>query len=152
MTTIVVSKTHGIIACDLQYSHSSGMKFKGATKVVKLKKEMSDFMFQSDLAYIGFCGNADTWGDIVSWFAYPEGKPPRCSGIEMLALTGRNLMYYGSNLKNWMAMDVPYFSVGSGMHFATAAMESGKTPKEAIRIASKLDPLTGFGVKEYKIS
>ena len=112
---------------------------------------MAQFMFQSDLAYIGFCGNADTWGDIVSWFAVPEGKMPRCTGIEMLALSDRNLMYYGSNLKNWMRMDVPHFSVGSGMHFATAAMDSGVTPREAIKIASKNDPLTGFGCKEYYI-
>ena len=149
MTTIVASKEYGSIACDLQYTHSSGMKFKGSSKIICLNPILSKEIFKADATYIGFCGNADSWGDIVSWFAVPEGRPPRCNGIEMLALTDTKQLFYGSSLKNWMKMDTKYFCVGSGMHFATAAMESGKTPKEAIQIASKLDPMTGMGVKEY---
>ena len=44
-------------------------------------------------------------------------------------------------------MDEPTYAIGSGMHYALGALKTGATPKEAVVAASKLDPMTGLGVK-----
>jgi hypothetical protein len=150
LTTIAVNNKS--IACDLQFTHSSGIKFKGATKIIELKQELSQKMFEVNKAFVGFCGNADIWGDIVSWFAIPEGKMPKCRGIEMLMLTDKGKIYHGTTLTNWTLVDVKHFSVGTGSHLAMGAMELGQTPGEAIKLAAKFDPMTGMGVKEYYIN
>ena len=48
-----------------------------------------------------------------------------------------------------MEKSMEHFSIGSGADFATAAMVSGKTPKQAVRIAAKLDIYTGPEVSVY---
>jgi ATP-dependent protease HslVU (ClpYQ) peptidase subunit len=149
MTTIAVNKTG--IACDLQFTHSGGIKFKGKTKVVDLKPEVAKSIFGAKRVLIGFAGNADIWGELVAWFAVPTDKPPKLKNIELLMLTDEGKIYHGTNLQNWMQIDEPYFSIGSGMHLAIAAMAAGATPAEAVRIASKHDPNTGRGIKEYKL-
>lgn len=151
MTTIAASRTHKNIACDLQFTHASGLKFKGNSKILTVPEPVAKQMFGSSKVFIGFCGNADVWGNIVSWILCPEGKQPRCKDIEFLALTGDNKLYHGTNLNNWLRLDVPHFSIGSGMQYAMGAMESGKPPKEAIKAASKYDIHTGMGVKVESI-
>lgn len=51
---------------------------------------------------------------------------------------------------------IPYkvsktFAIGSGCKFAMAAMACGKTPAEAVRIASKLDVYTGGAVRTIAV-
>ena len=149
MTTIAANNNS--IACDLQFSHSSGLKFKGASKIIELKADLARSMFQTEKAFIGFCGNADIWGDVVSWLSVPEGKPPKLKNIELLLLTGNRQIYHGTSLTNWLKLDVKHFAIGSGSHLAMGAMEVGKTPVEAIKAAAKHDPMTGMGYKEYSI-
>lgn len=149
MTTIAANKNS--IACDLQFTHSSGLKFKGKSKILKLSTEMSESLFGADKAFIGFCGSGDTWGNVVHWLIVPEGKPPRCRDIEFLALDSNKNIYHGTNLSNWMIIAEPFFSIGSGMQYAIGALTAGKTPKEAIKVASKHDPMTGMGFHEYTI-
>lgn len=100
---------------------------------------------------MGFAGNADIWGNVVAWIYSPETKPPKCRDIEFLALTEQGI-YHGTNLSNWMKIEEPYFAIGSGMHFAIAAMASGKSPIDACRVAGKYDRGTGLGYKEYSIT
>jgi hypothetical protein len=45
----------------------------------------------------------------------------------------------------------PFFAIGSGAPFAQTSMLLGWTPKEAIAAATKLDPMTGMGIKEYTL-
>lgn len=149
MTTIAADKNS--IACDLQFNHSGGIKFKGKTKIIELKTEVSKTIFGTSKALIGFCGNADIWSSVVAWLNTPEGKPPKCKDIEFLMLTAEGELFHGTTLANWMKIDEPYFSIGSGMHLAIAAMASGKTPTEAVKIASKHDPNTGRDVKTFKL-
>lgn len=148
MTTIAVNKYS--IACDLQFSHASGIKFKGATKVLEVEGKQAAEMFGHERVFIGFAGNADSWGDVVSWFAYPEGKMPKCRELEMLMLSPDGI-YHGTNLKNWTRIDQPHFAIGTGMHLAIAAMDTGQTPKEAVKTACKYDMMSGMGVKEYSL-
>jgi hypothetical protein len=147
MTTIAVNKY--AMACDLQFTHSGGIKFKGKTKIIDLKPEVAKAIFGVNRAFIGFCGNADIWGEIVSWYDSPGEKLPKTKGIELLLLTDKQKIYHGTTLSNWMEICEPHFSIGSGMHLALSAMQIGATPKEAVKAAAKYDPNTGMGVKEY---
>lgn len=149
MTTIAASSKSASIACDLQFTYGAHTKFKGSTKIMHLGPEVCVPMFNCEEAYMGFAGNADVWGEVVTWFTDISEKPPKCRNIEFLMLTNKKQIFHGTNLRNWMLLPDKHFAVGSGMQFALAAMTSGKTPIEACRIASKHDPMTGMGFKTY---
>ena len=149
MTTIAANTKE--IACDLQFTHSSGIKFKGKTKIIELKPAVALEMFGQEKVWIGFCGNADAWGQLVCWFDNPTQKLPKLKEIELMMLTGDGKIYHATTLDNWMLIEEPFFSIGSGMHIALGAMATGASPTEAVKIAAKLDPNTGKGVKTYKI-
>lgn len=150
MTTIAASTKTMSIASDLQFTYNAAVKFKGGSKILEVSNELSRAMFNCDKAFLGFCGNADAWGRVVSWFASPTERKPKCKNLEFLLLTNKGDIYHATNLTNWMRLDEPHFSIGSGMHFAIGAMAAGKSPKEACIVAAKHDIHTGFGAKEYK--
>lgn len=141
------------MACDLQLCHASGMKFKIKSKIIEVPTYTAENVFGCKKAFIGFAGNADQMTNVWDWINSPNDykKPPRIKEIELLLLNDKGQIFHGTNLNNWLAADTEYMSIGTGMHFAMSAMSLGKTPKEAVKVAMKLDPNTGFGVKEYKI-
>lgn len=148
MTTICANTS--CIAADRQATHSGGMKFKIKTKL---------HHFNSPLIYpvgftVGLCGNLESFVEVMAFFESPEEykKPPAPKGIEGMVLTDDGELFMFFNPGKWMRVDQPFYAIGSGMHFAIAALESGKTPKEAIKIASKYDPSTGNGVTVYDIN
>lgn len=149
MTTVAVNRQ--AMACDLQMTHGLHTKFKCATKIVTLKPTVAKHLFDTDKAFIGFAGNADIWSEFVTWITQPEGHPPKMKNIEFLMLTKEGDFYHGSNMHNWMRIHEPHYAIGTGSHLAIAAMDAGKSPKEAVLIAAKHDPSTGMGVKEYKL-
>lgn len=140
MTTIAVDKN--MMAGDRQFTHHSGMKMLGTTKVYEVP--LPD-LFDAKRAFIGFCGNADMFGPIIGWLHSPEGKPPRMKGVEMLLLTDKGRIMHGTTLHNWLEIKDKHYAIGSGMTFAQAAMACGKSPIEAVKVASKFDPNTGMG-------
>lgn len=148
MTTVVADRKS--ISCDLQFTYSGTLKFKGQTKIITVRPDVSKLMFGSDNAFVGFAGNADKWANVVEWFANPTENPPKMKGMEFLALTSKGKIYHASGgLANWMEIKEPCFGIGSGMPYAIAAVTSGKTTAEAVKIASKWDTGTGMGVKTY---
>jgi len=149
MTTIATNGKS--MACDLQATHSGGIKFKIETKVIELPPKTAKDLFGVKKAFVGFCGSVDAWGEIHGWFYVPEGKPPKCRGIEMMMLTDKGEIYHATNMTNWTLIKEKQFAIGSGMQYATAAMSAGATPLEACKIAGKHDTLTGMGYKEYFI-
>jgi hypothetical protein len=149
VTTIAASTVYNSIACDLQFTYGGHTKFKGGTKVLTLENQLVQDMFGVKKAHIGFSGNADVWGQVVSWFSDPTGKPPACKKIEFLMLTDKKQIYHGSSLSNWMLIPEKHFAIGSGCNFAMGAMTSGQTPLEAVKTASKHDVMTGMGFKDY---
>lgn len=156
ITTIAAktaTKEHpATIACDLQFTHSSGTKMKGLTKILTVGKEAAQEIFGVDGAYIGFSGNTNSFGEIVNWFHDRTQKQPKCGGVELLMLTSEGKLFTGTNLRNWTYLPAGSHAIGSGSQFAIGAMESGKTPGEAVKVASKHDIYTGMGVKEYSFS
>ncbi|HRC96243.1 MAG TPA: hypothetical protein PK317_05550 [Coprothermobacter proteolyticus] len=151
MTTVAVDKT--AMTCDLQFTHSSGLKFKGFTKCKVVPKIISTSMFGAEKVIVGACGDADKMGVAWSWLEDPVGygKLPKLKGVEFIALTSDGDILTSANLINWIKVDEPFYAIGSGSHFAIGAMSAGKTTVEAVRAAMKHDPATGMGVKTYKL-
>jgi ATP-dependent protease HslVU (ClpYQ) peptidase subunit len=143
MTTIACNQLG--MAADKQFTHNGGMKMTGKTKIYELPSEASVALFDSPKVFVGFAGNADNFIDAIQWLHNPKEKTPKVKGIEMLLLNHKGYIFHATTLTNWTRIMDKSYSVGSGMHFAQAAMLAGKTPLEAVKIASKLDPSTGCG-------
>jgi ATP-dependent protease HslVU (ClpYQ) peptidase subunit len=101
---------------------------------------------------VGLCGNLDKFPDIFYYLEDPREweKPPHHKGIEGLILTEDNQLFTFNNPKKWLCLDQSIYAIGSGATFALAALETGVTAKEAVKIACKFDPNSGQGVKSYK--
>jgi len=136
------------MACDRQMTYGT-QKFKTLTKVLALEGSVPKEMYGVNKCFIGFSGTAEYWGRAVEWFADPTQKRPKLKDIEFLMLTDKKKIYHSTNLRNWMLIPEKHFAIGSGMQFAIAAMTAGKTPKEAVDVASKHDNNTGFGIVNY---
>lgn len=139
------------MASDHQYNHTGGMTFKGMAKMMVLQKEIANLLFNAKKAIVGGAGNAQELGQAWSWLADPQDKFQKVKGSEFVAVTSNKEIYTSFNLINWIKVEQDYYAIGSGMHFAVAALESGKSPVKAVEIATKFDPHTGHGVTEYKL-
>ncbi len=146
MTTVVCNKEE--MACDLQFTNlNTGMKFKGKTKIYKfnanpLTYNDCDFM-------VGFAGSASDVIAVAEFFSMPEAfdKPPKVSGMGGLVLTQKGDIFTFDHYSKWLMVNQEYMSIGSGSLVALGAVAAGSSPKEAIKIASKLDAYTGMGIK-----
>lgn len=144
MTTIAASKYR--MACDLQFTHSSGMKFKGRTKI---------YAFGANSWYpkpyiLGAAGGAADINKLVSYMQTDSGDEhePKIDGCEFMVLTSDKKLYtFGDSYRDWIEIDQPFYAVGSGAHFALGAMASGCDPLEAVKATMKLDAATGMGTK-----
>lgn len=146
MTTIAVTKTQ--IACDLQFTHSNGLKFKGKTKL---------YEFPISAIYpkpfcIGYCGDAAAILPVLDWLVDPTTRPPKSTTGEFVVLTSDKKIYTFSSPAQWIIVDQPMYAIGSGSHFALGAMGAGATALEAVKSAAKFDPMTGLGFKSVDYS
>ena len=144
ITTIAVSKTS--IACVLQATHGGGFKFKVKTKLF----EFNNPLFYPTPFTVGYSGDLDAVPDVLEFLGNtePTAKPPRNRNCEFVVLTKDHKIYTFINPTKWILVDEPNYAIGSGMHYALGALKAGATPKEAVKAACKLDPMSGLGVKE----
>jgi len=147
MTTIAATKSQ--IACDVQATHPSGMKFKIKTKV----HEFYQPLIYPTKFYMGFCGSLDSVVPAIDFFTDPTQykKPPKISNAEFMVLTEDKKLFMFYNPAQWIAIDQPYYAIGSGMCYAMGAMAAGKTPLEAVKLAAKYDAGTGLGYKSFNV-
>jgi ATP-dependent protease HslVU (ClpYQ) peptidase subunit len=133
---------------DLQYTIASG-KFKGRPKVQKFKA--NDHTYHEDFL-MGFTGSAADMIPVISYFLRPDlyDKPPK-SRVTGLVLTASGNIFVFDDYTKWLGVDQDYYAMGSGAPFALGALQSGASPKEAVKVAMKHDIYTGMGVKGYKI-
>lgn len=102
--------------------------------------------------YVGLCGDVDVFPDIIEFLSDPTSrKAPKAVGGEFLVLTEDKKLFTFQNPTKWIMVNQPFYAVGSGMNYAMAAMECGKSPIEAVKIASKFDRSTGMGFKSFDI-
>lgn len=134
---------------DLQYTNNNtGGKWKGKTKVYRFDSTE----LYSEPFFVGFSGSANDVISIVHYWSNPEAfgnKPPKVSGCAGLVLTQSGDIFLFDHYAKWLRVDQPYMAIGSGQSYALGAMAAGKSPREAIRIASKHDSYTGMGIKGY---
>lgn len=140
-----------MMAGDKQFTHNSGTILTGSTKIWDIPEASAKALFGCKRVFIGGAGNADHFGHIVNYLWIPEGKPPRIKDVEMLMLNDKGEIYHATTFSNWFRIKDPFFAIGSGMQFAIAAMSSGKTPYEAVKIASKYDAGTGKGFNKLEM-
>lgn len=148
MTTIAVSKTQ--IAGDRQCTHGGGMKFKLKTKIFKFEQPI---LYHVPF-YVGLAGTVEKFADVLEFFNDPTQykSPPKLGNGEgvILATDGKIFTFF-KDPTNWLVVDQPTYAIGSGMHFAMGAMASGATPVEAVKVAIKNDPSSGFGVTSFDL-
>ena len=149
MTTVAVNKEG--IAADKQFTYQGALKMMGKTKIFDVPKETAKAVFNSDRVLVGFCGNAIPMQRAVEWLWNPTKKFPKLKEIEILMLTDRKEIYHGNDFRSLLKVEDKFMAIGSGMTYAIAAMTCGKTPLEAVKIASKHDPMTGMGFNELKL-
>ena len=68
------------------------------------------------------------------------GKVQECV-MMLLSPTGK--IYTNENGSDCMVVSDPFYALGTGAQAALAVMYMGGTPREAVRIAAKIDPNTG---------
>lgn len=137
------------MACDLQATLGMSQKMKLSTKIWRFEPNL---VFDECEYLVGICGSVNEMMDIVDFFSHPDvyTKPPKIQDSGGLVLTQKGEIYYFSQPHKWMKIKEKHHSIGSGSSTALGALLVGAEPKEAIVAASKVDPLTGMGVKVFK--
>lgn len=137
MTTIVADARTGEMASDTQWSDDNIL---GHTRKV----------WRIRGALYGFAGDLRECLMARDWFrGGSKGAPPRGGDVTALILDG-------GKISTWTAADgmcpeaSPFFAVGSGSAAALGAVHAGATVRQAVRIASKIDPGTGHDVRVYR--
>lgn len=150
MTTIACNKE--AIYGDRQYTnHVTGLKWRGGGKVFRFKAHPrvcdQDFI-------VGFAGIASEIIDVVNYFEHAEmfDRLPRVRNLAGIVLCADGDIFKFDDYTRWMRVKQPFIAIGSGAQYAMAAMDCGKSPEEAVRIAAKHDAWTGMGIKGYRIN
>ena len=78
-------------------------------------------------------------------------EKPNFSSLLVLLIDQQGKAWGMNERLVWWAIDAPYWSIGSGCDFALGAMHAGKTAREAVLIASKLDKSCGLGVDVVRL-
>jgi 20S proteasome alpha/beta subunit len=149
MTTIVCNKTE--MACDLQFTLYGQMKTKGKTKIFQI--DPHPVHYDAEPFLVGFAGAASEIIDVVDFYQNPEvyGKMPRTRNLSGLVLTKSGRIFQFDTPDKWIAVDEKYAAIGTGSLTAMGALIAGATPKQAVAAASKVDPMTGMGIKVFKL-
>jgi len=114
-----------------------GMRVKG-DKIIKINGDIC-----------GVAGNLADLSKFHKWYL-DQSDDLDTDDSTILVLTSKGELFtYESGVK--MDVKEPFYAIGSGAQAAMAAMYAGKTPKEAVEIAKKIDVNTGGKVKTYKI-
>lgn len=135
---------------DLQYTTGDHYKWKGKGKVFKYKASP---LWHCDYI-VGFAGTAEAVVSVNWYFTNPNDFPPPKVGrgeLYGLVLTAEGEIYRFNNYSKWLQVHEDYAAIGSGGMYALGALASGKTPKEAVKVAMGMDPFTGMGIKGYRV-
>lgn len=142
MTTIVYDHERKQIACDSRICKGNVI---GSDSFLKYKFIGAELWF--------FCGTIADADLLVSWFD-KGSKPdliPECEAL--VVINGKVYHHEVSNDGVGNQFELPFSeSVGSGSKFALAAIDFGKTAKEAVNYAITRDCGTGGKVHVYDIA
>lgn len=94
---------------------------------------------------VGCAGDCD---DCVAFLRWMEGRAekPRPFRLTALVVDGRGRLWSVTEKLVYVRVRANLWAIGSGGDYALGAMHAGKSAADAVRIASKLDKASGFGV------
>lgn len=147
MTTIAFDgKT---IAADCQSTYGSF-----PVKAHKLHR----LTYKGKNAVAGCAGTIQEFDPIITWVKNGCKKKQRPDvedekpDFSIMVVTEDGEVHYACNSLFFHEMGKSRWAIGSGSDYALGAMEAGKTAKEAVDIASRLDVNTGLGIDEIDIA
>lgn len=104
----------------------------------------------------GYAGDSALGREMGKWVrdgrnpeTFPTEARTKPGGLIVISPTGAINYYTSSPVA--MLIEEPYFTIGSGADYATAALYLGKTASEAVAIASVLDPNCGNGIDTLEL-
>ncbi|MGH6820872.1 MAG: hypothetical protein ACREDU_08445 [Methylocella sp.] len=103
----------------------------------------------SDGAMFGAAGSCQEAMAVLAWLNGGE-KPADLENFVGLIITRAGAQFLGERLMREPVLE-PFYAIGSGAHFAIAAMACGKTAIEAVRLAERFDPYTGGPVEFMRL-
>jgi ATP-dependent protease HslVU (ClpYQ) peptidase subunit len=135
VTTIAADLKSRTMACDSQWSDGAE---KGTTrKVYRIGGEL-----------IGFAGDWDLILRAKDWFKKgKKGTPPK-GEVSALVLNGKITTW---EPENGFMDQGNQFAIGTGGAAARAAMMAGSDVKTAVKIACRIDAMSGGPVRAYKL-
>lgn len=76
----------------------------------------------------------------------------RVKDAELLLLSPSGKIYHSEDAADPIEILEPWCAIGTGAQGAIVALMLGKTPRQAVRVMSDVDPSTGGRVLHYKVS
>jgi len=100
---------------------------------------------------VGVAGTYSNCVQFIGWLkGKQEGDPPSMEGVCAVVLKPDGLWMYDDHINPYRLKD-KFVAIGSGAQAAMAAMHLGCTPREAVRVAAKIDPSTGGRIYVKKL-
>ena len=109
-------------------------------------------LFKVKDSVIGICGNYSQGLLFVEWYKDKRKEKPALTdeGFEAIVVSKDKVEIWDCNLIP-MEFDEKKTAIGSGGRLAIAAMDAGKSPVEAVRIACKRDDFSSLPIRKMKI-
>jgi hypothetical protein len=107
-------------------------------------------IFKVHNGYIGVAGTYVSCVQFVNWLINDDNEEPDPEGVTALLLTKDGVYCYEESLTPYK-LSGKYHAIGSGEQAALAAMMCGKSPGQAVKIASKIDPATGGPILSHSL-
>jgi hypothetical protein len=101
------------------------------------------------------CGNTSQILEMIHWikkgakvgtFPHRQRDPDTSCSILLVNAQGAILQY--ESTPHPIEVENPFWAIGSGSHYAMAAMHLGRSARQAVEVACALDPGCGDGVDE----
>lgn len=136
MTTIACNRK--MMVADMQ-SDDAGTKCP-AHKIFRVKG-----------AIIGIAGEYGQGLLFRDWYKDRRKKKPELTeDFSALVLTRQGIEKWENTLVS-QPIDLPFYAIGTGGHLALAAMECGRDPKQAVKIACKYDTHSGLPLESEEL-
>lgn len=92
---------------------------------------------------VGVAGDFSSGLKFVEWYRTKEPADFSDLSFDALVLNESGLFHYDNNLIPMPIME-PFYAIGSGADFAIAALDLGKSPVDAVKLACKWDISCGL--------
>lgn len=148
------------IAANLEYMAADTKVTMGSNDIYHTRKKIQRIKVKGKTMIAGAAG-LDFY--IQQFFLFlKQGGEPKMQrrdidehtedlNFEGLVLCSEGILLYDDTLTA-AKIEEPFYAIGSGGQAARAAMTMGADPKQAIKIASKIDSATGLPIVTLKLS